>query len=115
MITQVSCSLKGFFIICDCCVHTVIELTLENFHRKLAKKESKAMWIVDYFAPWCGPCQLLGPEWIVVAKALSSLSFVSVANVNCEDEASLCASQGVRSYPNIRLYPLGSDGLSTIA
>ncbi|XP_014477755.1 PREDICTED: dnaJ homolog subfamily C member 10-like isoform X2 [Dinoponera quadriceps] len=94
---------------------SVIELTSENFHRKLAKKKSKVMWIVDYFAPWCGPCQRLAPEWIIVAKSLSDLSFINVASVNCEVEASLCASQGVRSYPNIRLYPIGSEGLNTVA
>jgi DnaJ family protein C protein 10 len=102
-----------FFIIRLLCI--VIELTSENFHRKLARKKSKVMWIVDYFASWCGPCQKLAPEWIAVAKTLNSLSFVNVANVDCEAEASLCASQGVRSYPNIRMYPLGSEGLSTVA
>ncbi|XP_024893303.1 dnaJ homolog subfamily C member 10-like isoform X1 [Temnothorax curvispinosus] len=94
---------------------SVIELTSENFYHKLAKKKSKVIWIVDYFAPWCGPCQRLAPEWMAVAKSLSSLSFVNVASVDCEAEASLCASQGVRSYPNIRMYPLGSEGLNTIA
>jgi len=73
------------------------------------------MWIVDYFAPWCGPCQKLAPEWIVVAKTLNNLSFVNVANIDCKAESSLCASQDVRSYPNIRMYPLGSEGLSTVA
>ncbi|XP_029676566.1 dnaJ homolog subfamily C member 10-like [Formica exsecta] len=94
---------------------SVIELTSENFHRKLTKKKSKVMWIVDYFAPWCAPCQRLASEWIAVAKSLSSLSFINVASVDCEAEPSLCASQGIRSYPNIRMYPLGSEGLSTIA
>ncbi|XP_032668105.1 dnaJ homolog subfamily C member 10-like isoform X3 [Odontomachus brunneus] len=94
---------------------SVIELTSENFYRELAKKKSKVMWIIDYFAPWCGPCQRLASEWITVAKSLSDLSFTNVASVNCEIEASLCASQGVRSYPNIRLYPIGSEGLSTVA
>jgi len=81
----------------------------------LAKKKSEVMWIVNYFAPWCGPCQELEPKWITVAKSLSSLSFVNIASVDCEAEASLCASQGVRSYPNIRMYPLGSKGLNTVA
>ncbi|XP_012530640.1 dnaJ homolog subfamily C member 10 [Monomorium pharaonis] len=94
---------------------SVIELTSENFYQKLGKKKSKVIWIVDYFAPWCGPCQKLAPEWMTVAKSLSSLSFVNVASVDCEAESSLCASQGVRSYPNIRMYPLGSEGLNTVA
>ncbi|EZA59003.1 DnaJ-like protein subfamily C member [Ooceraea biroi] len=94
---------------------SVIELTSESFRRKLARKKSKVMWIVDYFVSWCGPCQRLAPEWVAVAKALSSLPFVNVASVDCEAEASLCSFQGVHSYPNIRMYPLGSEGLSTVA
>lgn len=94
---------------------SVIELTSENFYHKLAKKKNKVLWIVDYFASWCGPCQRLMPEWVAVAKSLRNLSFVNVASVDCEAEASLCASQGIHSYPSIRMYPLGSEGLNTIA
>lgn len=97
------------------CFNIVIELTSKNFYHKLAKKKSKVMWIIDYFASWCGPCQRLAPEWIIVAKTLKALPFINVASVDCEAEASLCISQGVRSYPNIRMYPLDSEGLSTIA
>lgn len=104
-----------FFILCFWLFNIVMELTSENFNLKLAKKKSKVMWIVDYFASWCAPCQRLASEWIAVAKSLSSLSFVNVASIDCEAEASLCASQGIRSYPNIRMYPLGSEGLSKIA
>lgn len=97
------------------CLIAVIELTSNNFYHTLAKKKSKSIWIVDYFAPWCPPCQRLASEWIIVAKTLSSLSFVNVASVNCEAENSLCTSERIRSYPEIRLYPLESKGLSTVA
>lgn len=93
---------------------SVIELTTKNFH-KLRNKKNKDIWIVDYFVPWCGACKKLAPIWIAVAKSLSALPFVNVASVNCEVETSLCKSQGVRSYPDIRMYPLGSEGLNTVA
>jgi len=94
---------------------SVIELTSENFHHKLGQKNKKVIWIINYFAPWCGHCQQLAPEWTTVAKSLSALSFVNVASVNCQIEVSLCSSQRVLSYPDIRLYPAGSEGLSTAA
>jgi len=94
---------------------SVIELTSENFHHKLGQKNKKVIWIVNYFAPWCGHCQQLAPEWTTVAKSLSALSFVNVASINCQIEVSLCASQRVLSYPDIRLYPAESKGLSTAA
>ena len=70
---------------------------------------------MDYFAPWCGPCQQLAPEWTAVAKALRPLSFIKIANIDCEAESALCRSQGIQSYPTIRLYPSGSEGLNTVA
>jgi len=73
------------------------------------------MWIVNYFTPWCKPCKKLAPHWIAVATSLSALPFVNVATVNCKTDAYLCGSQGIFSFPEIRLYPLESDDLSTAA
>lgn len=46
---------------------------------------------------------------------MSDIPSVYVAEVNCETENSLCRQQGVQSYPSIRLYPLRSSGLNTVA
>lgn len=93
----------------------MISLSWNDFNRLLAKKTSDVLWIIDYFAPWCGPCQQLAPEWTAVAKALKDLTFLKVASIDCQEESALCGAQGVRSYPTIRLYPQGSEGLSTVA
>ncbi|XP_066593940.1 dnaJ homolog subfamily C member 10-like [Prorops nasuta] len=92
---------------------SVIELTSTNFHQ-LSKKKSELLYVVDYYAPWCGPCQQLMPEWSSVAKTLQHLSFVKVAKVNCEQEKQLCRDQEIHSYPTIRLYPISSEGLNTV-
>jgi DnaJ family protein C protein 10 len=92
----------------------VLHLTSKNFNQKLGKKRSKHLWIVDYFAPWCRPCQQLAPEWTAVAKTLKVLPSVKVASVDCEAEKSICSAQNVRSYPTIRLYPIGSEGLNSV-
>ncbi|XP_012286037.1 dnaJ homolog subfamily C member 10 [Orussus abietinus] len=94
---------------------SVIRLTSKNFEQRIIKKRARLIWAVDYFAPWCTPCQQLAPIWTSVAKAFNSLPFVKIANVDCEVEAQLCGSQRVRSYPTIRLYPLGGDGYQSPA
>ncbi|XP_012257998.2 dnaJ homolog subfamily C member 10-like [Athalia rosae] len=94
---------------------TVTRLTADDFDVKLGEKKVDEIWVVDYFAPWCGPCQQLAPQWTLVAKSLQVLPFVHVASVDCQVESALCSEQGIRSYPTIRLYPAGSRGLNRVA
>lgn len=93
---------------------TVIRLNSNNFYKIVGKKKTKTLWVIDYFAPWCGPCQQLAPEWINVAKALKKLPNIKIASIDCEANSDICRSEGVKSYPNIRLYPIGSEGLDKV-
>ncbi|KAM6945919.1 dnaJ homolog subfamily C member 10 [Aplochiton taeniatus] len=71
-------------------------------------------WLVDFYAPWCGPCQALLPEWRRMARMLSGVIFVGT--VDCQKHHSFCQSQGVRAYPEIRLYlnpPYPADSYQT--
>ncbi|KAK4883034.1 hypothetical protein RN001_006353 [Aquatica leii] len=92
----------------------VINLEEDNFIQ-LERKSEHELWIVDFYAPWCGPCQRLMPVWNSLAKQLSNFEFVKLAQVDCTQQSNLCHSQNVKSYPTIRLYPLGSEGLNTVA
>ena len=49
---------------------TVITLTYESFHALVAKKPIGKVWLVDFFATWCGPCQQLAPEWRKLGKVI---------------------------------------------
>lgn len=46
---------------------------------------------------------------------VSDVPNVFIGEVNCEEENELCSQQGVKSYPTIRLYPLQSSNLNTVA
>ncbi|CAH1183258.1 unnamed protein product [Phaedon cochleariae] len=93
---------------------TVINLDEDSFIQ-LMRKPKEELWIVDFFAPWCGPCQKLGPQWRKLAKQVADIPEIKVAQVDCVASAELCDSQNVRSYPAVRLYPIGSKGLSSVA
>lgn len=46
----------------------VIELTDSNFHEKVIQSED--IWLVEFFAPWCGHCKNLAPQWAQAATEL---------------------------------------------
>ncbi|CAG2120682.1 unnamed protein product, partial [Medioppia subpectinata] len=84
---------------------TVTHLTPETFKENVERKKSTTLWLVDFFAPWCGPCQRLAPQWTKLAKMLKDEPNVMVGSIDCQAYSQLCGDLEVRSYPTIRLYP----------
>uniref|UniRef100_UPI00358F9C18 dnaJ homolog subfamily C member 10 n=1 Tax=Myxine glutinosa TaxID=7769 RepID=UPI00358F9C18 len=60
-------------------------------------------WLIDYYAPWCGPCQAFSPEFAMVAQLLKGK--VRAGKVNCQQFSHLCQTNGIRAYPTLKLYP----------
>ncbi|KAG8559427.1 hypothetical protein GDO81_017335 [Engystomops pustulosus] len=86
---------------------SVVTLTPTTFNELVKGRSRDEIWMVDYYAPWCGPCQALMPEWKRMARHLSGL--ISVGSVDCQKYSSLCSKEYVNAYPEIRLYPANRD------
>ncbi|KAL3855342.1 hypothetical protein ACJMK2_014558 [Sinanodonta woodiana] len=86
----------------------VINLEYHTFYSHVVHKKVDDIWLVDFFAPWCGPCQQLAPEWRRLAKMLKGSKNIHVAMVDCVAQHNLCQEQQVHSYPTMRLFPAGS-------
>src|SRR5213083_467130 len=71
----------------------VIELTKENFEKVIT---SNPTVIVDYWAPWCGPCRGFAPVFGRVAEANPDIVF---AKVNTDDEQEIAQHFQIRSIP----------------
>ncbi|ESN95836.1 hypothetical protein HELRODRAFT_102482 [Helobdella robusta] len=86
---------------------SVTILEAATFQSLVAQRSLEQTWIVDFYAPWCGPCQQLEPEWRRLAKMFDGVKNVHVGQVDCQEHKELCQSLNVNSYPSIRLYPQG--------
>lgn len=60
----------------------VVKLTASNFNKEVVN--SADIWIVEFYAPWCGHCQKLAPEWEKAAKALKGIVKVGAVDVDTE-------------------------------
>ena len=75
-----------------------VELTQENFEETINKNP---MVIIDFWAPWCGPCKGFAP---VYEKAAESHTDVVFAKVNTDEQQELAGSFGIRSIPTLIVF-----------
>ncbi|KAL8239370.1 hypothetical protein R6Q59_015937 [Mikania micrantha] len=82
-----------------------VELKSSNFDEMVVK--SKDIWMVEFYAPWCGHCKKLAPEWKKAAKNLKGK--VKLGHVNCDDEKSLMSRYKVQGFPTILVFGADKD------
>jgi len=78
----------------------VIDLNPNNFNEKVLKSDLPFM--VEFFAPWCGHCKRLEPEWEKAATNLKGI--VPLGKVDCTAHQSLCSKYQVEGYPTIKVF-----------
>jgi thioredoxin len=76
----------------------VVELTKDNFEQVIT---SNATVVVDYWAPWCGPCRGFAPVFERVAEQNPAVVF---AKVNTDEEQEIASHFQIRSIPTLMVF-----------
>ncbi|MDY4095367.1 MAG: thioredoxin [Lachnospiraceae bacterium] len=76
-----------------------LKITRENFENEVMKSDIPVL--IDFWAPWCGPCRMMGP--IIEQLAEEYEGKAKVGKVNVDEEGELSQAFGVMSIPTIVL------------
>ena len=94
---------------CGACKETLftgkpVDLSQSNFEQHLS---SDLPLVVDFWAPWCGPCLSMAPQFEAAAKILEPR--MRLAKVDTEAEQSLASRFAIRSIPTMILFQAGRE------
>ncbi len=81
----------------------LVHLKDDNYETEIGKAEKPVM--VDFWAPWCGPCKAIGPSVEELAKIYKDRALI--AKINVDENPKAAAAYGVRSIPTLILFKGG--------
>ena len=81
----------------------LVHVTDDNFESEIEKSERPVL--VDFWAPWCGPCIAIGPAIEEIAQAYGET--LKVAKVNVDECPQAAGSLGIRSIPTLMVFKGG--------
>ena len=81
-----------------------IDVTSENFKQEVLQSDKPVL--VDFWAPWCGPCRMQGP---VLDEIAAETDAIKIGKVNVDEEQMLALKFGITSIPTLMLFKDGKE------
>ena len=88
---------------------SVIHITKENFESLVNQNEKPVL--IDFWAPWCGPCQMVGP---IIEEIAAERDDIIVGKINVDDEMELARQFRIVSIPTIVVMKNGEKVATSI-
>ena len=82
----------------------ITKVSLENFAKEVLQSEKKVL--LDFYADWCGPCQMMMPEMEGFAEENDN---IKVCKLNVDESTDLAVTFGVMSIPTVILFDKGQE------
>ncbi len=79
-----------------------IVITNDNFTKEVLEAENTVL--LDFWAPWCGPCKMLSP---IVAEFAEKHPEIKVGKINVDEQPALAMQHNVMSIPSLMVYKNG--------
>lgn len=84
--------------------NSVLEVTEESFEKEVLKESKKVL--IDFYADWCGPCQVLSP---IVEEVAKSNTDVKVVRINIDNAENIAIDYGIMSIPTLVVIEDGKE------
>ncbi len=82
--------------------HMAMQFTDANFDQEVLSGDKPVL--VDFWAPWCGPCQMMGP---VIDALATEMTAVKIGKLNVDENPEKASQYGIMSIPTIKVFKGG--------